>query len=94
MALVLALVMVRASAPRAAPAHFPPRCQGLLTLFSFLLDGAFINPVATTVEALAGTLRPRRWLALGAREAGDGWGSLARPLHGPLTPAVQCWWSW
>jgi hypothetical protein len=42
------------------------RSQGFLTLFAFLLAGAYINPAATAIEFLAGNIKPRRFLALRA----------------------------
>ena len=46
--------------------------QGFLTLFAFLLAGAYINPAATAIEFLAGNIKPRRFAALRACPCGGG----------------------
>jgi len=58
------------------------RAQGFLTLFAFLLAGAYINPAATAIDFLAGNIKPRRFLALRACPASRGsapvrWGASA-----------------
>jgi hypothetical protein len=42
------------------------RAQGFLTLFSFLLPGAYINPAVTVIEFIGGAIKPRRFALLRA----------------------------
>ena len=58
--------------------------QGFLTLFAFLLAGAYINPAATAIEFLAGNIKPRRFAALRACPVGGAASAALRRCYAPL----------